>query len=383
MTATSERTGDAARLVAAALAEPTELSQRVGRLVDRFGRAADGVGLDALVVTDLLNVRYLTGFTGGAGTLVVTPDRCTLVTDGRYGVTAAETARLGVTVEVADDDGRAAVTAAAGDARRIGLEADAVSWSRQRTFAEDWFAGRAVLPTVRLVEELRFVKDAGELARVRAAAALADEVLGVTVPLLATGVTESELQQHLDEQMAARGSEQPAFPTIVASGPNGALPHHRPSARTIEQGDAVLIDFGGTVDGYRSDISRTFLVGEVAPELEELYDIVLRAQLAGLAAVADGVAAADVDRAARAVTEAAGRGDQFVHSTGHGVGLYIHEDPWVSWRSSDRLATGHVVTVEPGLYVPGVGGVRIEDLVVVTDDGYELLTHTPKSLTGL
>ena len=229
-----------------------------------------------LVVTDLLNVRYLTGFPGGAGTLVVTPDRCTLVTDGRYGVTAAETARLGVTVEVADDDGSAAVTAAAGDARRIGLEADAVSWSRQRTFAEDWFAGRAVLPTVRLVEGLRFVKDAGELARARRRA----RRRGVGRDRSTARHRRHRVRAQQPRRADGRSrSEQPAFPTIVASGPNGALPHHRLSARTIEQGDAVLIDFGGTVDGYRSDISRTFLVGEVAP-LEEFYDIVLRAQLA-------------------------------------------------------------------------------------------------------
>lgn len=373
---------DVSSLVAEALSVPTDVGGRVARLVERFGQAADG-GIDALVVTDLLNVRYLTGFTGGAATLVVTADGATLVTDGRYGVLAADTTSRGTTVEVADDEGRAAVIGAVGDRRRIGLEADDVSWTRLRTFADDWFTGRDVQPTARLVEELRFVKDDGELARLRVASAITDAALQATVSMLGDRPTELDVQQRLEAELRARGSEEPAFPTIVASGPNAALPHHRPDQRTIGAGDAVLIDFGATVDGYRSDLSRTYFVGEADPELVEIYDVVLQAQLAGLAAVGDGVPAADVDRAARAVIETAGRGEQFVHSTGHGVGLYIHEDPWVSWRSSDRLHARHTVTIEPGVYVPGLGGVRIEDLVVVNEDGHDLLTHTPKALTVL
>ena len=381
MTPGSDARAPADAPVADVLTVPTDLDRRIGRLVDRFGGAADGVGLDALVVTDLLNVRYLTGFTGGAATLVVTSEHATLITDGRYGVLASDVESRDILVEVTDDDGRAALTGAVGASRRIGLEADDVSWTRLRTFSEDWFAGREVLPTSRLVEELRFVKDDGELARVRVAAALADEVLLATVAMLGERPTELEVQQHLDAEMHARGSEQPAFPTIVASGPNSALPHHRPGSRVIEAGDAVLIDFGGTVDAYRSDISRSYFVGDPFTELEEIYGVVLRSQEAGLEAVGDGVAAADVDRAARGVIEAAGRGDQFVHSTGHGVGLFIHEDPWVSWRSDDRLRSRHVITIEPGVYVPGLGGVRIEDLVIVTEAGCEVLTHVPKDLT--
>lgn len=237
--------------VSAALSVPTDLGARLGRLVDGFGRAGGAGGLDALVVTDLLNVRYLTGFTGGAATLVVTADGATLVTDGRYGVLAADTTGSHIRVEVTDDDGRAAIVGAVGGARRIGLEADQVSWTRQRTFAEDWFAGREVLPTSRLVEVLRFVKDDGELARLRAACAMADEVLQATASMLGDGPTELDVREHLEEQMRLLGSEGPAFPTIVASGPNAALPHHRPERRTIVAGDAVLFDFGATVDGYR------------------------------------------------------------------------------------------------------------------------------------
>lgn len=375
---------EAGGAVAAALAVPMETAARIGRLIDRFGGLDGGQGVDAFVVTDLLNVRYLTGFTGGAGTLVVTPTSATLVTDGRYAEQArSELASAGVDVAVEVDlgDGREPVLAAVGASTRVALEADAVTWSQLRRYADDWFTGRELVPTTHAIEQLRFVKDDGELARIGAAAVLADHVLQATAPMFADGPTELDVQRRLDEQMQALGSQEPAFSTIVASGPNAALAHHRPGERRIQSGDMVLIDFGATVDGYRSDLSRTVAVGEPDPVLAEVFELVLRAQLAGLEAVRDGVAGADVDRASRSIIEAAGRGEQFIHSTGHGVGLYIHEDPFLSWRSDDVLASRHVVTVEPGVYLPGVGGVRIEDLVAVTDDGYELLTHTPKTPT--
>ncbi len=370
-------------IVDTALGTPMPIADRAGRLLARFGGLDDGRGIESLLVTDLLNIRYLTGFTGGAGFLVVGTEGMTFVTDGRYGERAhADLARAGVDarIEVAARDAqRAAIVGAVGRARRIGLEADSVTWSSQRQYAGDWFKGRDVVPTSGVVEDLRTVKDAGELARIRAAAAMADEALAATRVALAGKPTEQDFRQLLDDTMRGLGSEEPAFPTIVASGPNGALPHHRPSSRVITEGDLVLIDFGGTVDGYRSDLSRTFMVGEVSSDERAIYDLVAEAQAAGVAAVRAGVAASAVDLACRSRITAAGRGDQFTHSTGHGVGLFIHERPVLVGSSPAVLGAGLVVTVEPGVYVSGVGGVRIEDLLLVTDAGAESLSAAPRT----
>lgn len=370
-------------IVATAVATPMRVALRAERLLAGLAALDEGRGVDALVVTDLFNVRYLTGFTGGAGVLIVTPDALTFVTDGRYGERAqTDLAASGVDVRIevaARDAQRDAIVAAAGRARRIGLEADSVTWSTERRYANEWFAGRDIVPTTGLIEQLRFVKDEGELARMRAAAALADAALAAAKAMLTERPTEQDVRQALDDRMRQLGSEEPAFPTIVASGPNAALPHHRPSERVIAAGDLVLIDFGGTVDGYRSDLSRTFIVGDVSAEARAMYDLVLDAQAAGVRSVRAGVTASDVDAACRSRIAAAGRGEQFVHSTGHGVGLYIHEGPVLARTSTARLEAGYVVTVEPGVYVSGVGGVRIEDLLLVTGNGCESLSHATKS----
>lgn len=362
---------------------PMSVAGRAARLVACFAGLDEGRGIDALLVTDLLNVRYLTGFSGSAGVLVVTAEGMTLVTDGRYGDRAhADLAGTGVAarIEVATRDAqRDAIVAAVGRARRIGLEADSVTWSSQRQYAGDWFKGREVVPTSAVIEELRTVKDAGELARIRAAAVMADQALAETRATLAQKPTEQDFRQLLDDTMRRLGSEEPAFPTIVASGPNAALPHHRPSSRVITDGDLVLVDFGGTVDGYRSDLSRTFMVSEVSSEARAMYDLVLEAQAAGVSTVRAGVPAADVDGACRRRITAGGRGEQFTHSTGHGVGLFIHERPVLVGSSPAVLGAGLVVTVEPGVYLSGVGGVRIEDLLLVTEAGCELLSAAPRS----
>ena len=357
---------------------PMDVGDRATRLRTTFAAA----GCDALVVTNLTNVRYLTGFSGSAGLVLVLPDELVLITDGRYAVQAEEQLEASG-VEARVEIGAVAkqkdiAAAAASGISRMGLEAASVTWARQRAFAAEWFPAAELVPTEGLVEGLRRVKDAGEVARIAEAARIADAALAEVRPLLEQGVTEVDFALALDFAMRRLGAEDVSFATIVASGLNGAKPHARPSDRRIAAGDRVVVDFGALVDGYHSDMTRTVAVGQASPPMTEIAAVVVASQRAGVDAVRAGVPAAHVDEACRAVIRDAGFGEAFVHGTGHGVGLDIHEAPAVAATSTDTLAAGHVVTVEPGIYLPELGGVRIEDTVVVTDDGCELLTHAPK-----
>ncbi len=348
---------------------------------DRLRDQLDAAGCDALLVTSLVNIRYLTGFSGSAARLLVTPDELVFVTDGRYRDQAADQlAASGVvaTIEVSNGAQREVVSAAAAGIGRIGLEADAVTWADQRSYAAEWFADAEVTPTAGLVEGLRRVKDAGEVARIEAAAIIADHALAEVRSRLDEGPTEREFALELDTAIRRSGAAGNSFETIVGSGPNGAKPHARPGSRRIVEGDLVVIDFGAVVDGYCSDMTRTVQVGEASPTQERLYEVVLVAQQAGVDAVTAGAAVADVDAACRTVIDDAGWADAFLHATGHGVGLDIHEWPRVAATGDATLAPGHVVTVEPGVYLPEHGGVRIEDTLVVTADGCRALTHTAK-----
>lgn len=345
-------------------------------------------GCGALVVSNLVNIRYLTGFSGSAGRLFVSGGDAVLLTDGRYGTQApAEIERAGsgdaVRVHVAAEPEQLEIlTGLARRAGVVGLEADHISWSRQRQFGEQWGPRCELIPTRGLVEELRALKDPGELGRIGAAAAVADAALERVAPMLRAGVSEVEVAVALDSEMRRLGAAGPSFDTIVATGPNAAEPHHRPGASVLQAGDVVVVDFGAEVDGYRSDMTRTFVVGggsPSAPEMKEVIAIVRASQEAGLAAVAPGARTADVDAACRAVMREAGVVELFVHGTGHGVGLEIHEPPWLGASTTDILQAGQVVTVEPGAYLPGVGGARIEDTVVVTEEGCRPLTLTPKT----
>ncbi len=363
---------------------PMDVPGRVERL--RAGMADAGV--DALLVTHLVNVRYLTGFTGSAAIVLLTPGGMRFVTDGRYRDQSAEQlAAAGVDAEIhigltggAQKEHLAAVVAGAGIAR-LGLEADDVTWAQQRRYAAEWFPGAELVATESLVEDLRRTKDAGEVARMAGAARIADEALAKVRPRLAEGPTEAEIALDLDFEMRRLGATGSSFETIVASGPNGAKPHHRPSDRRIGPGELVVIDFGAVVDGYCSDMTRTLCVGEPSsPVAARMVEVVAESQRAGVGAVRAGVEAKAVDAACRAVIAEAGWADAFLHSTGHGVGLDIHEMPRVASTSTDTLGAGWVVTVEPGVYLAQYGGVRIEDTVVVTEEGCTVLTNAPKTL---
>ena len=355
----------------------------VARRADGLRLALGAAGCDALVVTHLVNVRYLTGFTGSAGLLLVRPDELVFVTDGRYRDQAAEqlaAAGVDARIEISNTDQKAILQRAAVGVARLGLEADEVSWATQRRYADDWFAGADLVPTSGLVEALRIVKDDGEVARIEAAGLVADHALAAVRPLLDQAMTEREFALELDFTIRRLGAAGNSFETIVGSGPNGAKPHARPGDRRIGPGDLVVIDFGAVVDGYCSDMTRTMMVGEPSATQRRMLDVVTASQQAGVDAVRAGVEARAIDAACRAVIDEAGWGDAFLHATGHGVGLDIHEQPRVAGTADATLAAGQVVTVEPGVYLPEHGGVRVEDTVLVTSQGCRALTHTAKEM---
>ncbi|HEX3793227.1 MAG TPA: Xaa-Pro peptidase family protein [Acidimicrobiales bacterium] len=359
---------------------PMSVAGRLDRLRQGFE------DYDALVVTTLPNVRYLTGFAGSAAVLVVTPTGALLTTDGRYRTQSAEqVGQAGAEVDIVIGgmgDQRKAVTDFVGASARIGLEADNVSWSGQRVWA-DLLNTAELVPTSNAVEALREVKDEAEIARMERAAAIADAALYEVLPLMSTGLTEEEFGLALDTAMRRGGAESVAFETIVAAGENSAKPHHHPGARPIRHGDPVVVDFGATYEGYRSDMTRTFCVGaEPAGEMARVFAVVGESQAAGAAAVRPGTSTKQVDDICRAIIADAGWADRFEHGTGHGVGLDIHEAPTVSQLGTAILAPGFVVTVEPGVYLPGIGGVRIEDTLVVTEHGSRALTRFTKDIHG-
>jgi len=357
-----------------------DVAGRAGRLRDQF----DAAEIDALLVTHLPNVRYLTSFTGSAGVVLVTRDVLVFTTDGRYRTQADEQlggagvdAQIEIGATVAAQ--REAIARALEPGARVGLEAHAITWAQQQDYMTT-LEGHELVATNGLVEQLRRVKEPGEVARIRAACAIADDALGALLPTLADGPTERDFALDLEVEMRRRGASGNSFDPIIASGPNAAKPHARPTARAIERGELVVIDFGCIVDGYCSDMTRTVSVGDPGTDARHIWDVVRASQSAGRDAVRAGVDCAAVDKACRDVIADAGWADLFVHGTGHGVGLEIHEAPRVAASARDTLETGSIVTVEPGVYLPGVGGVRIEDTVVVTSDGSDPLTEFPKDL---
>ncbi|MFU8856401.1 MAG: aminopeptidase P family protein [Deferrisomatales bacterium] len=337
-----------------------------------------GERLDALLVLDLLNVRYLCGFTGSNGLLVLLGDRRVFFTDSRYTLQAREETVGVEVVETADLDRSAAGVLSTGGARYVGFQPTSITAARRARLGRLLEADLVDVGTG--VDRLRVCKGPDETRRLEAAARLAEEALRFVAPLLCPGRTELEVARAFHVACLERGAEGLSFDTIVAGGPRGALPHAKPTGRPFEAGDLVLVDFGVRLDGYCSDQTVTVPVGPPAEDAAQVYGVVFQAQRAALEALRPGVALAEVDRAARDVIAAAGHGERFGHGTGHGVGLAVHEAPTVSSRSGDAAQEGAVVTIEPGIYLPGRFGVRLEDTVRVTSHGYERITSVPKEL---
>ncbi|HET7121984.1 MAG TPA: aminopeptidase P family protein [Solirubrobacterales bacterium] len=333
-------------------------------------------GLDRMLVTDLVNVRYLTGFTGTNGACICGKGLRLFLTDFRYTERAATEVSGWETVTVANDWLGGIVERLEG---RVGFEDDHMAVRVLEKLKEKAGEGIELVAAGGQVEKLRRVKDAEELAAIAEASKLADDVWRWSLERGLTRRTEREVARAAEARIRELGAEL-AFPTIVAAGPNGALPHAEPGEREIGSGDLVVFDMGAKLDGYCSDGTRTYAVGEPGEPARTVYETVLAAQLAALDAVKAGVKGEDVDKVARDVIGAAGHGEHFGHGLGHGVGIDVHEAPRLSPRSEDLLAAGEVVTVEPGIYLAGKLGVRIEDLVVVTEDGIENLSALPKDL---
>jgi Xaa-Pro aminopeptidase len=343
-------------------------------MMTRLARLAAGLS-EPLLVTDAINVRYLTGFESSNSALLVEPEgTTTLYTDFRY-LEAASTVEDVEVAQTQRDVAGALAELLAG--RRVGFEASRISYLQWETIGS---GGAELVPTRGLVEALRKVKDASEVESIGRAAAIVDAAYEALTHLTIVGRTEVEVAWWLERTMREHGAEALAFGSIVAAGVNGSRPHADPTDVPIEEGTLVTVDMGCVVDGYRSDCTRTFATGDLPAQLEEAYGLVAQAQLDGLAAVRAGAFGPDVDAASRVRIAEAGLADAYGHGLGHGVGLDVHEAPTLRPESTDTLAAGNVVTVEPGLYLPGVGGCRIEDLVVVTDDGCEILSSFTKEM---
>ena len=351
--------------------EPAARRARLLRLIRREK-------LDALLVTNVHNVRYLSGFLGDDSALLVTPERTTLLTDSRYAEQAgAETRGIGIVIRKKGMMPVAATAARKAGVRTLGVE------SRTMTMAEAEELRKAlpqaeVKPTRGLVERLRMIKDASEIAAISRAAEIADEAFRLTLPQVAPGKTEREIALILERTMQDLGADEPAFPTIVVAGERTSMPHARPTDRRIRRGEAVLFDWGARWKLYASDLTRVVFLDRIRDDFQRRYRVVLAAQRRALARVRAGLSAGKLDAAARSYLKAHRCGKYFGHSLGHGVGLEVHEAPAISPGQKTLLKAGMVITIEPGVYVPGHGGVRIEDLVLVTRTGSRILSASPK-----
>ena len=346
--------------------------------LNRIREALTDHGAEALLVTEPANVRYLSGFRAPEdGRVLVTLEHAVLITDGRYVAQADEESQL--PVEIFEDSWTEHLKTKLGG-RTLAFEAENVTYALFETLQKKL---NKLRPTEGLVAELRLIKTPDEIELLRQAAKLTDDAFTHILDFLRAGRSEVAVALELERFMREHGAEGPSFETIVASGHRSAMPHGTASSKTIETGDLVTLDFGALVDGYHADMTRTVAVGELTDAHTQLYAAVLRAQKAAVAALAPGKSGREMDAVARDSLTEDGLGEYFSHSLGHGVGLEIHEGPRLSRLSEGVLEPGMSVTIEPGAYIPGDAGVRIEDLAMITKTGYELLSHSPKELITL
>jgi Xaa-Pro aminopeptidase len=337
--------------------------------------------LDAVLITSPPNRRYMSGFTGSAGTLIISPDQALLATDFRYYEQVERQAPDFQLVQVSDQLATvlAQVVADLG-AKRVGFERDHMTVAQYEDLVTALPEGVGLVALSNAVEEIRVVKDDVELTSLHQAIDLTDATYAHIVEFVQPGMTEREVAWEVERFMRTAGAENTSFPVIFAGGPNGAMPHAGFSDRPIEPGDPIVMDMGALVSGYHADLTRTFALGTPSERYLQVYEIVLSAQKAALQGIQAGMTGREADAIAREIIEAEGYGEQFGHSLGHGVGLVIHEKPWLSHqeRGDNVLRPGMVFSIEPGIYLPGEFGVRIEDLVILREDGLEVLSHAAK-----
>ena len=348
---------------------------RLNRFID-FMRQE---GVEKFIITNITNIRYLSGFAGSTACLLIDRSGGTLVTDFRYKEQAEGEVWRGIKVKVDKRDALVATIDLIGDFKgNVGFEALSLTYGSYRRLGERLKA--KLLPFDDAVETFRRVKDQAELASIRRAVDIADAVFAEVIEKIEPGMTEVDLAAEIDFLIRKKSQDVPAFETIVASGPHASLPHARPTSRVITEGDVVKMDFGAVWDGYCSDSTRTVVVGKASERVREVYEIVLGANKTAIEGIRAGMKASEADALARQYIESRGYGEHFGHSLGHGVGLEVHEAPRLSAKNDSPLEAGNVVTIEPGIYIPGWGGVRIEDVVVITESGCDVLTSAPKEL---
>lgn len=339
--------------------------------------------LDGFLLSNLINIRYLTGFTGSSAILLILPKDAIFFTDFRYKEQVKQEVK-GCAIRIIkqsllDDTARSPVMKGR---KKVGFESRSLIFSDYSKL-KGLLPGVELLPFDSVVEPLRMRKTASELRRIKKAVDIADSVFEKVLAILKPGVREIEIAAEIEHLFKFKGGSGPSFPTIVASGSRSALPHARSSKKRLKKGELVLFDLGTVYDGYCSDLSRTVVLGRATPKQKSIYSLVLSAQKRAIASMRRGMKLSTLDRKARDVIKEAGYGKNFGHSLGHGVGLNVHELPGVHSKSTERVSEGMVFTIEPGVYIPRWGGVRIEDMVAVTSDGCRVLTKSPKELIEL